>query len=106
MNIDPVVLLVLVVALAAGGFAYWKWGWKGLAGALAAVGALAVALLRRPAPVKAPVLAPLPPKDEGAEEVSKVAVGVVEAKAATDLDAVARAAGDPDRLADELRRQR
>jgi hypothetical protein len=90
--------LLAAVALLAIGGAWWRFGWRGVAGALAALAALlGVAATRRRPPVVEPPQAP-----PGPSPVAREAERQVVARLDAEVTAIEAAASpeNPDRLAD------
>ena len=104
MTVDPVLLLVGVLLLG-GGLAYWKWGWKGLVGALGAALALGAVLLRRKPP--AVVLPPLPSSpNEGTKAVHDEAAAIVTEHAEKERKEIREAVKDGKTLAVKIRKMK
>lgn len=100
----PALLLAVACGLVVVGAALWargsRWGAAGLAAAAVALLGAAAALLGRRGPPPGP---PPPPPGDRAR---RTAGDILAERAAADRSRVVDAAGDPDALADEMRRQR
>lgn len=97
-------LLFIMAALAAAGFVMHRFGLKPALGALAAAGAVGLALFRGRRAMGAVTAPPPAPRGAGAA-VAKEAAAIVTEQAATERAAIAKAAEDPDALAATMRGQ-